>query len=468
MTTAQQKKTAPYGYRVFLSMTMLLITALPLTELSFAAYLSAAYRKKLWQWLLGAGVSGLAMGKLLRRTIQKGKNPQGFLGAGVLSWLAGLLGLLAGCSLLGLGICLALCLLGAELSLGAARRMKGDLGRVLGFAWTQNEAGETHARNSQRLKLALEVSQLIVAGGMVLLWARPVSFSAWMTVPALALVLAAGALALLFPLTNLQLMKLEKYMLLQAEGQENKALHALLEKAIMKKQIKPYGVRLIMLVLRPFCIHRIQGQEALKLDADVPCIFVCNHGEIYGPMITKLFLPYPFRPWVTYEMVDRRIVADRMCNGIWKDIRFLPRKLVWFVADKLAAPLLAWIMRSVDSIPVYHDNPRQLMQTFRETTAAMEAGDNILIFPENAATSADGRYQREGVSEFFTGFTMAGQLYYNKTGHAPLFVPMYADKKKRVISIGVPTRYNPDLPTNEEKERLCVYLRGEMLKLAQR
>lgn len=69
MTTAQQKKAAPYGYRVFLSMTMLLITALPLTELSFAAYLSAAYRKKLWQWLLGAGVSGLAMGKLLRRTI---------------------------------------------------------------------------------------------------------------------------------------------------------------------------------------------------------------------------------------------------------------------------------------------------------------------------------------------------------------------------------------------------------------
>ena len=47
-------------------------------------------------------------------------------------------------------------------------------------------------------------------------------------------------------------------------------------------------------------------------------------------------------------------------------------------------------MRQVDSIPVYHDNPRKLMLTFRETVSAMEAGDNILIFPENAATSEDG------------------------------------------------------------------------------
>ena len=123
-------------------------------------------------------------------------------------------------------------------------------------------------------------------------------------------------------------------------------------------------------------------------------------------------------------------------------------------------------MKSLDSIPVYHDNPRGLMQTFRETVTAMQAGDNILIFPENADTSADHKYAREGVGEFFTGFTMIGQLYYNKTGKCPLFVPLYADKHKRTITFGTPTRYNPDVPANEEKERLCDYLRGEMLKIA--
>ena len=144
----------------------------------------------------------------------------------------------------------------------------------------------------------------------------------------------------------------------------------------------------------------------------------------------------------------------------------LPKKMMYFIVEHIAAPFLAWIMRSVDSIPVYHDNPRKLMQTFRETINAMEAGDNILLFPENADTSEDHRYQKEGVSEFFTGFTMIGQMYYNKTGKCPQFVPLYADKHKRTITFGLPTRYNPEAAPAEEKERLCTYLRNEMLRVA--
>ena len=96
----------------------------------------------------------------------------------------------------------------------------------------------------------------------------------------------------------------------------------------------------------------------------------------------------------------------------------------------------------------------------------MQAGDNILLFPENAETSADHRYVREGVSEFFTGFTMIGQMYYNKTGKCPLFVPLYANKRKRTITFGTPTRYDPDADANQEKERICNYLRGEMLRMS--
>ena len=34
------------------------------------------------------------------------------------------------------------------------------------------------------------------------------------------------------------------------------------------------------------------------------------------------------------------------------------------------------------------------------------------------------------------------------------------------ITFGVPTRYDPDTNPTEEKERLCAYLRGEMLRMA--
>ena len=47
-------------------------------------------------------------------------------------------------------------------------------------------------------------------------------------------------------------------------------------------------------------------------------------------------------------------------------------------------------MRSVESIPVYHDSPRRLMQTFRETTAAMQAVKVDDGCPGRAVVRADG------------------------------------------------------------------------------
>ena len=292
------------------------------------------------------------------------------------------------------------------------------------------------------------------------------SYSPLFTVPALFLLGAAVLFTLRFPLTRQHLIKLRRYTALRREGRENAPLRDQLEAVAVKKSRKRYGIKAVIWTLWPLCYHRVRGLEKVKLDDDVPCVFVCNHGEIYGPVVATLYIPFSFRTWVTYEMMDADIIADRSMSGAFQKVKGPWRKILDWIMRKLGAPFVAWIMQSLDSIPVYHDNPRKLMQTFRETVTAMQTGDNILIFPENSETSADHKYAREGVSEFFTGFTMIGQLYYNKTGKCPLFVPLYADKRKRVITFGTPTRYDPDAPANEEKERLCDYLRGEMLKIA--
>ena len=229
---------------------------------------------------------------------------------------------------------------------------------------------------------------------------------------------------------------------------------------------KNLGIRIVELVLRPFFFHRVSGAENVALDKDIPCVFVCNHGEILGPVVCTLFSPFPFRAWSAYEMLDKDTVIDRTMDGTFGSVKGVKRKLLHWLMKHVGAPFVTWLLRSEFCIPVYHDNPRKLMQTFRETIAAMQEGDNILVFPENAATAPGNKYVEEGVSEFFTGFTMIGQMYESKTGKSPLFVPMYANKKKRVITYGVPTRYDPQTPPTEEKERLCAYLRGEILRLA--
>lgn len=226
------------------------------------------------------------------------------------------------------------------------------------------------------------------------------------------------------------------------------------------------GVRTIIALLRPFYRHKLIGADTLNLDADTPCIFVCNHGEIYGPVVTTLYLPFPYRPWVTSEIVDQNDIVDRICNGALKYKPFIHPRVDRFLVSHVAAPFMVRVMRGMNVIPVYQNDPRKLITTFRETAEAMKAGDNVLVFPEDSSTSPTGRYLREGVSEFFTGFVMIAQLYHHQTGRLPLFVPLYANKKARTITFCKPIRYDPEYASTEGKAALCRALREEMLDAA--
>ena len=76
------------------------------------------------------------------------------------------------------------------------------------------------------------------------------------------------------------------------------------------------------------------------------------------------------------------------------------------------------------------------------------------------------RYVLNGVSHFFTGFTMLGQMYYRKTGRRCHFVPIYANKQNRTLTFGRCTDFDPDSDPNAERDRICSALREEMLRIA--
>ncbi len=295
-----------------------------------------------------------------------------------------------------------------------------------------------------------------------------VQTSPLMMVPALIAMAAALVTALRFPVTGGHIRKLNRYLKMREAGDQNEALRTQLENVLLHRSFRHYGIRIVMFVIRPFYRHRVIGRENVSMDGDASCVFVCNHGEIYGPVVTNLYVPFPFRPWVTSEMCDSQVIADYIYRNTFSKQKWIPKGLRRPFCTRLAGPVLAWIMRSVDSIPVYHGNPRQLMNTFRSTVDAMEAGDNILVFPENGGASSDGRYVREGVGEFFTGFATIGQLYYRRTGKSCRFIPIYANRRARVIQFGKEIRYNGENAPADEKERICDFLRDEILRMAGR
>lgn len=473
-----------HAYKMFQFVLLVIAAALQVTQVMSYTYIAVTAEALILCMgiaLLCTYAASIMADGILRRSVVHTSDPNFLMMFGLVLWLYGLIlfvrALQRPATVEGY-LSLALCTVGATVCARVLMHSEEDMRRVAAFGIGHTPGGALDAVQSVRIEFASLLGQIVALLGLTLICVFTAtdfpndwdaifrSFSPLLTLPAVCLVAAAILFALLFPLTRQHMEKLNRYMTLQSQGRENSSLHDQLEAVVVRRSLKHYGIKVILFILRPLYYHRIHGKENVRLDEDMPCVFVCNHGEIYGPVVSTLYVPYSFRPWVAAEITDRNAIAENTMNGTFQHVQGRKRVLLNWIMQKIGAPFLAWIMKSVDCIPVYHDSPRKLMQTFRETVSAMEAGDNILLFPENADTSADHRYVREGVSEFFTGFTMIGQLYHSKTGKCPLFIPLYANKHKRTITFGIPTRYNPDAPANEEKERLCAYLRGEMLRVA--
>lgn len=473
-----------HAFKMFQTVLLFIVAALQVTQVMSFTYI-AVTADALIVCMVIALLCTYAAGGLTNALLSRGpaskSDPNFLMASGLAVWMYGLILFIRAVdkpALVNGYLSLSLCTVGASVCVRVLARMEEDMRRVAAFGIGHAPSGAVDVAQQVRIDFSALAGQMVALAGLTLInlfttndlpgsWEEAFrSFSPLLTLPAVLLTAAACLFALLFPLTREHLSKLKKYALLKSQGQDNGPLRDQLEAVVVQRSLKHYGIKLIFLILRPLYYHRIRGRENVQLDEDIPCVFVCNHGEIYGPVVTNLYVPYSFRPWVTYEMMDRKAVSAHTMAGTFGKARGWQRHALNFLMERIGAPLLVWIMKSVDAIPVYHDNPRRLMTTFRETIAAMEAGDNILLFPENAGTTADHKYAREGVSEFFTGFAMIGQLYHSKTGRCPLFIPLYADKHSRTITFGIPTRYNADLNPNEEKERLCAYLRQEMLRVA--
>lgn len=288
-------------------------------------------------------------------------------------------------------------------------------------------------------------------------------FRPLMIVPPLLLLAGAVVSVLRFPMNNRYFLKVARFLTLKDEGGENPALKKQLDNVVVKRHKNRYGVKLIITLLRPLYYHKVIGRENIAGYEDGTMILVCNHGELYGPVVANLYVPISFRPWVVSNMMEKEAIVEHMYQGTMMRQKWLPEGLKKPLI-RWITPLFTWVFQSIEAIPVYRGNPRELIKTFRITMEAMQAGDNILLFPENGENRGEGEkgYAQEGVGDLYTGFAMLAPMYYSRTGKSAVFVPIYASKKLRTLTLGKGITFRPEIPVNEEKLRIVETLRSSM------
>lgn len=290
------------------------------------------------------------------------------------------------------------------------------------------------------------------------------SFRPLMVAPPLLLLVGAIVSVLHFPMNNRHFEKLRRF--LRHRDEPNPALQKQLDAVVVQKHKNRFGLKLLVRLLRPFYYHTLLGCENAAGLEDGAMVLVCNHGELYGPIATNLYIPISFRPWAISKMMERDAIVRHIYENTMVRQTWLPAFLK-LPLTKLVSLLCLWAFNSLEAIPVYRDDPRSLIKTFRQTVEAMQAGDNILLFPEHDRPEAPGQrgYVLEGVGALYTGFAMIAPAYYAKTNKRAVFLPIYASKHLRTITIGAGVTYNPDAPATAEKLRIVQTLVTRMQEM---
>lgn len=465
------------SYRIYNRMTSSAVVALNLALLTYICSMRILPESSMlalfWDlvvWLILVGGMTLIMVKLLRRRdFTKINKPSVFIGGaallllailgGYFDWFRGIMRIVS-YLLWGAGLA---CMLSIILSMGYDMRAVLELDmkpeETEGYRENTQAVVEWNLTLSTLLIVFLLTVVAFVSEGRTDPWQRlPViefllaSMRFWPIVG----IIAALLYALMQPLNRDYAQKLAHYRAQQRAGNVNDLLKTRLQMKLVQ-QTRRFAPDILRAMIRPLMPCRVIGAEHVDVEHG-PVVFVSNHLEIYGPLITNLHLPFYFRSWIISSMLDRDLIATQLTNGVNNVFRILPQKLRARLPH-LIAPFILFVLQSLDPIPVYRGTAREVIHTMRLTVDAMEYEDNILLFPENPG---DEIYRQQGVSEFYSGFASIGAEYYKRTGNCTTFYPVYADKCKRTLTIGPGIRYNAQNGRREERDRIVAELNAWM------
>jgi|LFRM01.1.fsa_nt_gb hypothetical protein len=187
-------------------------------------------------------------------------------------------------------------------------------------------------------------------------------------------------------------------------------------------------------------------------------IFVCNHTKLYAPLAFLLNYDKPIRTWSLAYLLFYKEMMRHMFFNILKDRK---PKILLYPLTVILSPLILWFFRSIEPIPVYHQE-RKILDTFNKAVETAQSGVHQIVFPEDNKAPLANDY----IFELHRGFTYVAKLLYDKTGKIMKFYPVYTSQKLRKVLIGPPISYDPQVKLKIQKEQICKYLENGIKELA--
>ena len=191
-----------------------------------------------------------------------------------------------------------------------------------------------------------------------------------------------------------------------------------------------------------------------------PVVYICRHRNTVGPISTLCLLPLGARPWVLSVFTNRAACRAQLSEYTFPVTWRIKPRLSRFLGRLCARPFTG-LVQSTGAITVYR-NSLQIRSTFQDTIAALENGDDVIIYP-------DVNYVEENASNgsLYDGFLMLEYLWNRKTHGHIHFVPVNISASNARMDVGRPITFPGLAPYAEEKATIIAQLEQALDSMAQ-
>ena len=216
---------------------------------------------------------------------------------------------------------------------------------------------------------------------------------------------------------------------------------------------------LLYLACKIFMPSKVYGNENINKE-DEAQVFISNHLELYGPIVTHLHFPVKKKAvWIHEFMMDKNKIEEQMGYGFVElQFKWIPKFIKKGIVKMLKHFLVYVLKNRANGIAVSRDNTRGLVTTMKHTFEKIQEGRAIIIFPEL-------EYKEEGIGKVSSGFTSLAKYVYKKSQKRISFYPVYLNKKRKKTYIGKPIIYDPE---NENySEEIVEYITTTINKMSE-
>lgn len=187
---------------------------------------------------------------------------------------------------------------------------------------------------------------------------------------------------------------------------------------------------------------------------DKPAMFMSNHAGFYGPIIASCYFPLTDKVWANSMVIETMPTKEYVTRTLFKETLAWKNDFFAKIAGNITGSILSGLLQNENLVIAYWDAERARQTIISSINTAVD-GESQYMFARNVKIT-DGKLSEE--FKFDRGYSLVITQLLKKYNIRINLYPVAVNSHSHTVSIGNPTKINPEKSTKDELKCIDDYL----------